>query len=176
MLEDDGGLFRSAAARSLDANPAAVQDALERRERVLRLATHARQSARVDEAVAAPLMVAAGRADTDQDRDESARADALYDSAERRREMAADLQGTRRRRDDRRTHRRRHQPGAARRRSRHQCTHARTGGAPLARQGPGSRAGAAVRSRALGMHGSLPGAGAQAARARTIAPRSFSDH
>jgi colicin import membrane protein len=78
---------------SLDANPAAVQDALERRERALRLATQARESARVDEAVAAPLMVAAGLADTGQDRDESARADALYDSAERRREMAADLEG-----------------------------------------------------------------------------------
>ena len=38
-------------------------------------------------------MVAAGRADSDQDRDETAPADALYDSAERRREMAAELEG-----------------------------------------------------------------------------------
>jgi hypothetical protein len=78
---------------SLDADPAAVQDALERRERALRLAVEARESARVDEAVAAPLMVVAGRGDRDQDCDQATRADALYDSVERRRDMAADLEG-----------------------------------------------------------------------------------
>ena len=81
---------------SLGAEPAAVQDALERRERALRAANQERASARVDEAVAAPLMVAAGHADRQQDAAVAAgedRADTLYDSAERRRELAGDLEG-----------------------------------------------------------------------------------
>jgi hypothetical protein len=86
---------------SLDADPASVQDALERRERALRLASQARESARVDDAVAAPLLVAAGRADRQQDADQAvdadpedhARSDVLYDSAERRRDLAAELEG-----------------------------------------------------------------------------------
>jgi hypothetical protein len=84
---------------SLDADPVAVQDALERRERALRLARQARESARVDDAVAAPLLVAAGRADRQEDADrdvdpeDDARGDALYDSAERRRRLAAELEG-----------------------------------------------------------------------------------
>jgi hypothetical protein len=63
------------------------------RPRARHLAAQARESARVDDAVATPLLVAAGHADSDQDRDEAARGDALYDSAERRRELAADLEG-----------------------------------------------------------------------------------
>ena len=54
---------------SLDADPAAVQDALERRERALRLAAEAREQARVDDAIAVPLMVGANAADREQDRD-----------------------------------------------------------------------------------------------------------
>ena len=90
---------------SLDADPGAVQDALERRERALRLAREARAQARVEEAVAAPLLVSAGVADRDRDRDtrdrdrdgeradDEARAAALYDSAEARRDAAAALDG-----------------------------------------------------------------------------------
>lgn len=88
---------------SLDADPGAVQDALERRERALRLAREARAQARVEEAVAAPLLVSAGVADRDRDTrdrdrdadgaDDEARAAALYDSAEARREAAAALDG-----------------------------------------------------------------------------------
>jgi colicin import membrane protein len=84
---------------SLDADPTSVQDALERRERALRLASQARESARVDDAVAAPLLVAAGRADRQEDADRDvdpedyARTDVLYDSAERRRRLAAELEG-----------------------------------------------------------------------------------
>ena len=85
---------------SLDADRGAVQDALERRERALRLATQARETARGGDAVAAPLMVAAGRADRQQDAnrdaagqaDDGARADRPYDSAERRSDLAADLE------------------------------------------------------------------------------------
>jgi hypothetical protein len=90
---------------SLDADPGAVQDALERRERALRLASQARAQARADEAVAAPLLVMAGVADREQDRaqadrerdaeraDDEARAAALYDSADARRDAAASLDG-----------------------------------------------------------------------------------
>ena len=89
---------------SLDADPGAVQDALERRERALRLSADAHQQARADEAIAAPLMMSAAAADRDRDRDDQAarggdtradeaRAEALYDSAERRRELAAELDG-----------------------------------------------------------------------------------
>jgi len=85
---------------SLDADRGAVQDALERRERALRLATQARETARGSDAVAAPLMVAAGRADRQQNanRDaagqagDGARADRPYDSAERRSDLAAELE------------------------------------------------------------------------------------
>jgi colicin import membrane protein len=59
------------------------------------------ENARVDDAVAAPLLVAAGRTDRQQNADQAidadpedrARSDALYDSAERRRDLAAELQG-----------------------------------------------------------------------------------
>ena len=82
---------------SLDAEPGAVRDALERRERALRLAAQAREQARVDAAVAAPLLVGAGVADRDQAaRDaepDGRRAEHLSDSAERRRELAAELDG-----------------------------------------------------------------------------------
>ena len=87
---------------SLDADPAAVQDALERRERALRLAADARSQARTEEALAVPLLISADRADRDQDRgvnhrDEDPadrdRGEELYDSAERRRQLAADLEG-----------------------------------------------------------------------------------
>lgn len=90
---------------SLDADPGAVRDALERRERALRLANEARAEARLEEAVAAPLLVAAGVADRDQDRDQTererdsggagdeARAAELYDSAQARRDAAAALAG-----------------------------------------------------------------------------------
>jgi len=88
---------------SLDADRGAVQDALERRERALRLANEARTQARLEEAIAAPLLVSAGVADRDHDRgdrdrdagraDDAARAAALYDSAEARRDAAASLDG-----------------------------------------------------------------------------------
>ena len=88
---------------SLDADPGAVRDALERRERALRLANEARSEARREEAIAAPLLVSAGVADRDQDRDgadrdrdradDEARAAALYDSADARRDAAASLDG-----------------------------------------------------------------------------------
>jgi colicin import membrane protein len=86
---------------SLDAEPGAVQDALERRERALRLAQEAREQARVDEVVGAPLLVSAAHADRDQavvaaasaDTDRQPRAEVLYDSAERRRQLAAELEG-----------------------------------------------------------------------------------
>ena len=90
---------------SLDADPGAVQDALERRERALRLANEARAQARLDEDMAAPLLVSASVADRDQDldradrdrdagrADDEARAATLYDSAEARRAAAAALDG-----------------------------------------------------------------------------------
>ncbi|MCA1679746.1 MAG: hypothetical protein LC777_12755 [Actinobacteria bacterium] len=90
---------------SLDADPGAVQDALERRERALRLASEARAQARREETVAASLLVSAGVADRDQDLDrtdrdrdpdrgdDEARAAALYDSAEARRDAAVSLEG-----------------------------------------------------------------------------------
>lgn len=78
---------------SLAAHPASVQDALERRERALRLARQARQSARIDDVVAAPLLVAAGRADRQQDADQDVDPEDRYDSAERRRDMASELEG-----------------------------------------------------------------------------------
>jgi len=83
---------------SLGADPAAVAEALERRERAARLAAQARERARVDEAQALPLMVAAGVADRDQDErnrdpEDPERGAELYDSAERRRELASNLEG-----------------------------------------------------------------------------------
>jgi len=88
-------------ADSLDAEPAAVQDALERRERALGLAEQAREQARADEAVAAPLLVSAAHANREQeariragvDGSDERQADVLYDSAERRRQLAAELEG-----------------------------------------------------------------------------------
>lgn len=90
---------------SLGGDPGAVQDALERRERALRLSNDARAQARLDDAVAAPLLMSAGVADREQDRDRDprdrdaeredheARAAALYDSADARRDAAAALDG-----------------------------------------------------------------------------------
>lgn len=86
---------------SLGAEPSAIQDALERRERALRAANEARAQARAEEAVAAPLLVSASVADREQDReqveraraDDEARAAALYDSADARRDTAASLDG-----------------------------------------------------------------------------------
>lgn len=90
---------------SLDADPGAVQDALERRERALRLTHAARTQARLEDAIAAPLLVSAGLADREQDRtqtdreraaeraDDEARVAALYDSANARRDAAASLEG-----------------------------------------------------------------------------------
>jgi hypothetical protein len=83
---------------SLGAEPSAVQDALDRRERALRLATEARQQARLEDSVAAPLLASAALADRDQaaragDPDNVAREATLYDSAERRRTLAAELEG-----------------------------------------------------------------------------------
>ena len=87
---------------SLDADPAAVQQALERRERALRLASEAREQARGEDALAVPLMVSANAADREQDRDRDERDDGredradgeqLYDSADRRRELAESLEG-----------------------------------------------------------------------------------
>jgi hypothetical protein len=87
---------------SLGADPGAVQDALDRRQRALRLAAEARQQARLEDAVAAPLLVSAAVADRNQERDQAGRhdgrddgtrGDALYDSAERRRELASELEG-----------------------------------------------------------------------------------
>lgn len=92
------------APDSLQADPGAVQDALERREQALRLAAQERTQARVEDAVAAPLLVSAAAADRDQDRDreQSQRAldpddeqgaEILYDSADERRDAAAALEG-----------------------------------------------------------------------------------
>ena len=80
---------------SLDADPAAVQAALERRERALRLATEAREQARGEEALAVPLMVSANTADREQDRgrDDRFEGEELYDSADRRRDLAESLDG-----------------------------------------------------------------------------------
>jgi len=58
---------------SLGADPGAVQDALERRERALRLSAQTREQARLDEAVAAPLLVSAAGADRDQEREQNER-------------------------------------------------------------------------------------------------------
>jgi len=87
---------------SLGADRGAVQDALDRRERALRLAERAREQARIDEAVAAPLFVSGAVADRDQERDQAARdrdrADEErvarpYDSADSRHDVANDLDG-----------------------------------------------------------------------------------
>ena len=89
-------------ADSLDADPAAVQQALERRERALRLASQEREQARSEDALAVPLMASANAADRAQDRDRPDRDDGredradgeeLYDSADRRRELADSLEG-----------------------------------------------------------------------------------
>ena len=66
------------------------------------MAADARSQARTEEALAVPLLISADRADRDQDRgvnhrDEDPadrdRGEELYDSAERRRQLAADLEG-----------------------------------------------------------------------------------
>lgn len=80
---------------SLDADPGAVQDALDRRERALALSREAREKAARDEATAGGLLITADRADRLEDRGPAAAdrdgADALYDSADRRRELAERL-------------------------------------------------------------------------------------
>jgi len=91
---------------SLGADPGAVRDALDKRERALRLSEQAREKQRGDEAAADELVVQADRADRAQEdrRAEAQRAeqptsdgadrgaaDALYDSAERRAAMAEQL-------------------------------------------------------------------------------------
>jgi len=80
---------------SLDADAGAVQDALERRERALRLAAESREQARQEESIAAPLLVSAAVADRDQegDRENAERAADLYDSADERRDVAPALDG-----------------------------------------------------------------------------------
>jgi hypothetical protein len=81
----------------LDADPAAVRDALRRREDDLRRAAEERDTARLQEDEAALLMVGADRADRDREPGEAAakrgRGDAAYDSAERREQLAASLEG-----------------------------------------------------------------------------------
>ncbi len=82
---------------SLDADPGAVREALERRDRAEQLSTESRERARQEQATAQLLLRDADRADAQQDpgrgdvdRDH---AEEHYDSAERRRDMAADLEG-----------------------------------------------------------------------------------
>lgn len=87
---------------SLGADPGAVQDAVERRERALRLSAQTREQARLEQAAAAPLLVSAAVADRDQEREQNERnrdradeerATALYDSADSRHDVANDLDG-----------------------------------------------------------------------------------
>jgi hypothetical protein len=87
---------------TLGSDPGAVQDALERRERALRLSAQEREQARLEEAAAAPLLVSAAVADRDQEREQAQRdrdpadeerAAALYDSADSRHATANDLDG-----------------------------------------------------------------------------------
>lgn len=85
-------------ASSLGADPAAVRQALERREEDLREAAQQRAQARGEEAEATLLMVGAERADRglqagDGDVVED-RAEELYDSAARRAQLAAGLEGS----------------------------------------------------------------------------------
>jgi colicin import membrane protein len=81
----------------LDADPAAVRDALTRREDDLRRAAQERDTARLQDDEAALLMVGADRADRDREPGEAAakgdRGDTVYDSAERREQLAASLEG-----------------------------------------------------------------------------------
>ena len=81
---------------SLDADPRAVQEALERRERAAQLAVEARERAQQEQATAQLLLRDADRADATQDPDgaqsDRERAGEHYDSAERRRDMAAKLE------------------------------------------------------------------------------------
>ena len=81
---------------SLDADPRAVQEALQRRERAAQLAVEARERAQQEQATAQLLLRDADRADATQDPDgaesDRERAGEHYDSAERRRDMAAKLE------------------------------------------------------------------------------------
>lgn len=82
---------------NLGADPAAVQEAIARREDELRRATDERAAAERDDAEATLLLVGAERADADR-HPEAANADrgdarVAYDSAERRRDLAASLEG-----------------------------------------------------------------------------------
>ena len=87
---------------SLGADPGAVQDALDRRERALWLSAQTREQARLDEAAVSPLLVSAAVADRDQEREQAERdrdpadeerAAGLYDSADSRRDAANELEG-----------------------------------------------------------------------------------
>lgn len=82
---------------SLGADPAAVQEALARREETLRTADAERRAAAREDAEATMLVIGADRADADRDPDaddvQRADADVAYDSAERRRDLAASLEG-----------------------------------------------------------------------------------
>ena len=82
---------------NLGADPVAVQEAIARREDELRRAAAQRTAATRDDGEAALLLVGAARADADRqpraadaDRED---AGVAYDSAERRRELAASLEG-----------------------------------------------------------------------------------
>lgn len=81
----------------LQADPAAVREALERRELAERDAQHAQAESARDDAEAARLISDADRADRRDDPQGSAelleQAGDLYDTAERRRDLAASLEG-----------------------------------------------------------------------------------
>jgi colicin import membrane protein len=74
-----------------------VRDALERREHELREAAHEREKARLDEGEVALLLADADRADRDREPRQAdaaaVRAAEIYDSVERRLELAASLDG-----------------------------------------------------------------------------------
>jgi hypothetical protein len=82
---------------SLDADPSAVRDALERRERAHRLSLEARERAHQEQATAQLLLLRdADRADAIADPDRGVDrelASERYDSAERRRDLAVQLEG-----------------------------------------------------------------------------------
>ncbi len=81
---------------NLAADPAAVRDALERREDERRRAAEERDRAAVERGDAGRLMADADRADRDQEADRAdgaqEAAEVLYDSAERRGDLAATLE------------------------------------------------------------------------------------
>jgi len=82
---------------SLGADPGAVREALERRDGAHELATDAREQARQEQRTAQLLTRDADRADNDREPDEAGldheRAEEHRDTAERRKDMAAELEG-----------------------------------------------------------------------------------